>query len=753
MPAAPWTTPEQGEFLQDHLPTYLDHVEDKSYERFWPKFNTAWFTKWPERLVMFPDVPLETPLTLKQNEELGQAVEACKVRLRTWLRWRANGSRRGRTLKKHKSVFDKAMDSQGTHCLSLPELYSLEYYEDRVKPHIKAEKNAGNIRSKGEQLAAVRKIAKELREDEDEDIKERIHEMYTSQKRGKRGGGDGSSQETDPEIIQRAIDDLPFALKHIAALIKQRTGFTVSFICARPDPSKNWEITSLSCHPDETPQGNCFGTLFPKEEDTLLAAYQEYAELLFHKYPIGSAFCILTQVTPLPLLAIESHNPNHATDEDETSVSLDYEGTEGGDETIVGNDDLGPDGGGKEVGLGEGVRGNESEENMEWEIPEGEDGAEQEGDLGDKDGGLGDKDGDLGDKEGDLGGEERDETGDEGEPTSETTPLYMQSSDASSPSLVSPTLAAIPHHDALTLHQNASTAYMNAGHQLNLEEGIGNSGFTPNPSPSSSGPPLGLHPQLPALDPYSNFAPPPYDTAAFYPNMGGCTTTTRGCLALRLPRTSHSMVLCRMPVGTSGCTPLAPLIPPDVNMGSSYFVPLVDQTHLPAPPPVNDDEPTVTPQLRTATQPIPNPCPKPKSKAKCTKPMDKPTLQSAVVRPPAGPPAPKPAKKASSKQVPDSEASSKNVPSAEAVLAKKKPPHVEKSAPAVLRTTKTSTSPTVTPMEKANPTTTAPITPRVSKRAPMKSRRNELADAIGTNQAANVEGKRAGEKHEGSTKK
>ena len=48
------------------------------------------------------------------------------------------------------------------------------------------------------------------------------------------------------KMFDRAIDELPFALGRIGELIKRRCGFAVSFICAGPDPSKNWDITSIS---------------------------------------------------------------------------------------------------------------------------------------------------------------------------------------------------------------------------------------------------------------------------------------------------------------------------------------------------------------------------------------------------------------------------------------------------------------------------------------------------------------------------
>ncbi|KAF8833244.1 hypothetical protein BDN67DRAFT_986155, partial [Paxillus ammoniavirescens] len=154
------------------------------------------------------------------------------------------------------------------------------FYQDRIKPHLDAEREAGNI-APGGALAASCKLSKELLEMEDADVKQMIDEMYELQQKGTRSPE--ASDAVGSDEIQSAIDDLPSILVRFAEFIKARTGFTISFICAGPDPSKNWDITSLSFHPHETPEGNTFGTLFPGEENVLLCAYQDFAELLFSK--------------------------------------------------------------------------------------------------------------------------------------------------------------------------------------------------------------------------------------------------------------------------------------------------------------------------------------------------------------------------------------------------------------------------------------------------------------------------------------
>ena len=76
MPPASWTTPEQYDFLYEWLPKYMEHTENKGYQRFWPVLTAAWFAKWPEAKVCFPDT--QGALTSAQETIVGKAVEARK---------------------------------------------------------------------------------------------------------------------------------------------------------------------------------------------------------------------------------------------------------------------------------------------------------------------------------------------------------------------------------------------------------------------------------------------------------------------------------------------------------------------------------------------------------------------------------------------------------------------------------------------------------------------------------------------------
>ncbi|KAF8121254.1 hypothetical protein EV363DRAFT_1406385 [Boletus edulis] len=226
-----WTTPAQAEFLTGLHPTYLEHTTEKAYHQFWAELYADWFTRWPKRVVLFPNI--EGALNAVQGEALGTAVDARKKVC-------------------HSAVFAHIcglhiVAPKGSRIRTPTELYMLEHYDNRIKPQITAEQQAGHIPAFGNNLTVVRKYTQELLESEDGEIKEKIQLMYKMQEKVSKATCDtDSEEEMDPAEIKRAIDDLPYALARVAKLVKRRTRFAISFICAGPDPSRNWDISSIS---------------------------------------------------------------------------------------------------------------------------------------------------------------------------------------------------------------------------------------------------------------------------------------------------------------------------------------------------------------------------------------------------------------------------------------------------------------------------------------------------------------------------
>ncbi|KAJ8582521.1 hypothetical protein M405DRAFT_846383 [Rhizopogon salebrosus TDB-379] len=287
MPAARWTTVEQFEWLQERLADYAHHTEQKDYSRFWPETYAEWFKKWPERAVIFPHIAPDIPLTKTQENAIQEAYARRKIQLQTWFRWRTNGSKKNRGLKKDSTVFDAALQPK-TRAKSVEEIYMDMVYDERIKPLVKAEEEAGNVAMSGRRIALGRKFSKVLLEDESDDIKKEVRARYEKQLTGKKksfldddGSDDGFDDKIDPDTISQGIDELPIICQRFARLVKKKTRFIVSFMCAGRDPRCNWDMVTLSCHPSETAAGHNFTNLFPNEDNQFLGAFQQYAEEIF----------------------------------------------------------------------------------------------------------------------------------------------------------------------------------------------------------------------------------------------------------------------------------------------------------------------------------------------------------------------------------------------------------------------------------------------------------------------------------------
>ncbi|KAG0693983.1 hypothetical protein DFH29DRAFT_1006749 [Suillus ampliporus] len=218
----------------------------------------------------------------QQAAELA-AEKTRKVRLRTWFHWRTNASKKNRGLKKEISVFETALLLK-SHAKFIEEIYMDMVYDEQIKPLVKAKQEAGNIATAGRRMALGRKFCKELVEDESDEVKQEVREKYNKQKKVKKDMLDDKANdddETDADAIAKGIDNLPIICQRFACLIKKKTRFIVSYTCAGPHPRQNWDIVTLLCHPSETPAGSNFSQLCPDKDNTFLAAYQQYAELIF----------------------------------------------------------------------------------------------------------------------------------------------------------------------------------------------------------------------------------------------------------------------------------------------------------------------------------------------------------------------------------------------------------------------------------------------------------------------------------------
>ncbi|KAG1747927.1 uncharacterized protein EDB91DRAFT_1245400 [Suillus paluster] len=285
MPTAPWTTKAQSTWLQEQLPAYIQQsTGNKDY--FWPGIHKHWFKMWPEHDILFPDIPGDVPLTDEQTKQEVTAEQQRKVQLATWFHWRAGSSKKNCGLKKEQTVFDAALRPK-MRAKSVEEIYMGMVYDEQIKPLIKAKQEAGNVTTSGHCIALGRRFSKELLEDESDEVKKEVKKRYDEQIKGSKGKGDilddedDENDESDPDAIAKGIDELLIICQRFARLVKKKTRFIVSFMCAGPDPRHNQDIVTLSCHPSETSSGRNFAHLYPDEDYAFLGAYQQFAESIF----------------------------------------------------------------------------------------------------------------------------------------------------------------------------------------------------------------------------------------------------------------------------------------------------------------------------------------------------------------------------------------------------------------------------------------------------------------------------------------
>jgi hypothetical protein len=70
-----WATVEEEKFFQSHAAKYQVCQAKRNYSGFWEPVFKEWFSRFPERLCVFKDVPLDVELTVEQKTEVGKAVE------------------------------------------------------------------------------------------------------------------------------------------------------------------------------------------------------------------------------------------------------------------------------------------------------------------------------------------------------------------------------------------------------------------------------------------------------------------------------------------------------------------------------------------------------------------------------------------------------------------------------------------------------------------------------------------------------
>ncbi|KAG2103749.1 uncharacterized protein F5147DRAFT_775876 [Suillus discolor] len=262
-----WTTDEQEEFL---IPLYAEFREctaEKRTEEFWTKVKIMWFKRWPERKVLFGDLPVDYVLTPDQVEKLAAAVKSREQQLTTWYWWQKNPLCLGHTsgvkgVLKFNTMLAGGIELKGTHAPHKMDVYSHEYYEEKVKDTADTKIRVQNVTDHGPKLNKRCEVTHHVYSEESEEVKDKIERKYQKAKakhaKARLRQKSGKLPKIDDKTKIKAIHELCLMLDWILKYLAYATGgWKFSILMGGNDPSTG-EVSVYNYHVGELESGAQF---------------------------------------------------------------------------------------------------------------------------------------------------------------------------------------------------------------------------------------------------------------------------------------------------------------------------------------------------------------------------------------------------------------------------------------------------------------------------------------------------------------
>ncbi|KAG1746109.1 hypothetical protein EDB19DRAFT_1905985 [Suillus lakei] len=224
--------------------------QNKDYNSFWNPFFEDWAAKFPEREIIFLDIPLDVDLTAEQKNIEAEVWKLWQQQLMEKLRNDLNSSKAGRRANAtHNAIVSnmvgqimKASKEKPSHSLQGWEMYVHLHYHDKVKDTVKSLqdtlKSDPNAKpAKKTNLSIIKEQTKLVFEGESKGVKEEIQVAIEVMKEKKR-------VEMDKIKKNSASLDNTFYISKIGAILTQffeelhlMTGWTFSVLMGGPDPA------------------------------------------------------------------------------------------------------------------------------------------------------------------------------------------------------------------------------------------------------------------------------------------------------------------------------------------------------------------------------------------------------------------------------------------------------------------------------------------------------------------------------------
>ncbi|KAK0436472.1 uncharacterized protein EV420DRAFT_1652508 [Desarmillaria tabescens] len=231
----PWATPEQWTFLEGGVPEYHTTQSAKGKNAAIASFIKDFM----------PRFWLEFPL------EGARSKNGDIKHVREWFQ-NHRSAKKVKNAARIAGIFVKPR----THALKVEEVYSCNYYVDRVKL-----------------LVDQRKVdmTKEVFEVESEVIRNQVLEWTKEQV-------PLSVMEDGPITPEIAIAAAPDQIKTFMMALSKATGCAMMMIFGGPDPWENGKISTYGFHAGEDEHGRTFGQVFPKFKETYLMLFTRFLQ-------------------------------------------------------------------------------------------------------------------------------------------------------------------------------------------------------------------------------------------------------------------------------------------------------------------------------------------------------------------------------------------------------------------------------------------------------------------------------------------
>ncbi|KAG1873105.1 hypothetical protein F4604DRAFT_1925596 [Suillus subluteus] len=283
-----WASADEEEFVNLFYEKYQHCQARRDYTTFWNPFYEAWGARFPEWLVVFPEIPLDEELNVEQKQIVSAMYDQQKLQLmyklhNNWGSSKASRKAKNTGEKTRQSLVASIAAPQRAHSLQSHEAYSKLYFTTHVKPAVDAEVQC---------LQHLAKLGNGMDEEGEKDI-----DTTT---------GDRSSSSMEKEVkaeVAAYIECLNE--KKIQDLEAAKTGegidpqVTIDRL-GGPTPALGGKIDVSSFHVGCTEMGNLFSDAYPDFNSTIMKPWVEFINCV-HPTAAAKGFkkdCSMESINP-----------------------------------------------------------------------------------------------------------------------------------------------------------------------------------------------------------------------------------------------------------------------------------------------------------------------------------------------------------------------------------------------------------------------------------------------------------------------